>query len=137
MRAAQVGGADDGAQIVGVLHAVTQHKEGRLVFLAGDVQQRLQIGVFHLRGPGGHALMLGGAAQLLQLAGGRTLDHRPGLPGQRGVIARHGGRHGIRQQHGVHRAAAFQQLGDRVFAPHKGLFFFAGGLALLTDLFHV
>ena len=89
--------------------------------LDGVRLQVLQRGVLHLGGAGGHALVLGPAAQLLQLVGGHLFDHGAGLFGQCGVVAGGRCRQAVRQVDGIRRAAAFQQLGHGVFAPDQGV----------------
>ena len=119
MGAAQVSRADDGTQVVGVFYPIAQHQKRCFAFGLSSGKQILQRGILHLGGAGGHALVVVGTADLLQLMAGYPFDHRAGLLGQGGVIAGNRLRQRVCQIDSVHRAAAFQQLGHGIFAPYQ------------------
>ena len=138
--AAQQRRAQDGAQVVGVLHPVTEHQEGRLTLGAGRRQQVLQGGILDLAGPGCHALVFGAdAAELLQLVAGDLLHQQSSAACQGRVVARRVAGQAVRQVDGVHRAAALQQFGHGVLAPDQGIgMFFAlgAGMMFACKMFH-
>ena len=119
--AAQQRRAQDRPQVVGVLDAVAQNKEGRLAPLFGQGEQILQLGIPDAGGAQRHPLVVVGAAELLQLARRHPLDHRPGFAPQRREIAGGFGVQAVGQQQGIGAGPAAQQFGDRVFAPDKVL----------------
>jgi len=128
---AQQRAAQDCAQVVGVLNTVTQHEERRFAAVFCDLQKFLHANILDAGSPGRHTLVVLGTAQLLQLAGGHTLDDRPGRFAQRGIIPGHARLHAVGQQQGVHPGFAFQQFGHGVFAPYQGGILLRRGLVCL------
>ena len=104
MGSAQQSRAHHRAKIMGVLDAVTQHQEGGLPLLSGNVQQVLHGHIFDLAGKGSHALVALGAGHQAQLVGVHPL-------------------HGSTDEHRVHAGAALEQLGHRVLAVDEALAF--------------
>ena len=61
-----VGAADDGAQVVGVLHPVQHHHEGLFALFGGQSQDVRYVAVFDARGVGHDPLVVGGLATVAE-----------------------------------------------------------------------
>ena len=73
--------ADDGAQVVGVLQLVAEDEEGGLAPLLGQLEQVLHRGVLLYGRHGHHPLVVGPAAEVVQLAGVGLFDGGAGRLG--------------------------------------------------------
>ena len=84
-----VGAADDGTQVVGVLHPVQHHHKGLLPLLVGQGQDVADLAVFHACGVGHDPLVVGGLAavaegqaHLVQLLAVHLVNDDPGVLSQ-------------------------------------------------------